>query len=68
MATQTIQLAIPTKYQNIFDKSFLSKTIMSLEDFLVKLGIDKDMMKEIIHINRMKNDIQNKHYTTSRKL
>lgn len=48
--------------------SFLSKTIVSLEDFLVKLGIDKNMMKEIIHINRMKEDIKNKHYTTSRKL
>lgn len=68
MATQTIQLTIPTKYQNIFDMSFLSKTIVSLEDFLVKLGIDKNMMKEIIHINRMKEDIKNKHYTTSRKL
>lgn len=68
MATQTIQLTIPTKYQNVFDVSSLSDTIISFEDFLAKLGIDKEMINEIAYIKHMKKDIQTKHYTTSSKL
>ena len=68
MATQTIQLTIPTKYQNIFRTEASSDIVVSLEDFLMRLGIDKDVMDEIIYIKHMKDDIHKKHYTSSHKL
>ncbi len=68
MTTQTIQLTIPSKYQSIFDMASLSKTIISLEDFLGRLGFDKEIIQEITYVKQMKKDIQTKNHTSSHKL
>ena len=66
MTTTTVQLHITPKFKDLFKDT--KKTDFTVESFLEKLGLDKEIINEIIYIKDMEQDLKRGDYSVSAKL
>lgn len=66
MTPTTVQLHITPKFKNFFTNT--KETNFTIEKFLEKLGLDKDIINELIYIKNMEQELKKGDYSVSAKL